>query len=207
MKFAYLMIFFSSMCRLVYTEELEKTDQPLEEVFQEDPESAFEEDQFIEPSSHFYFKVGTSIAYQEIGFGKRFTDLSVGSGHDFAFNIKISPLLSTRYTLPSLEYAWLFYETPSRAVDYYKYSGIGLEVGALMEKNHFRGPIPNPKIVWGKEYTSGRFSQWSLNLIPTVFFVFVVKDLVTKKIKTHNKLAYGLPIIPLSCMFEYSIGF
>jgi len=200
MKFGYLIAFFVTIGSIVYSEESEQEPQPLIEVFKEDSELSLQQDQITEKSSHFYFKIGTSIAYQVIGFGGRLRDLHAGYGHDLSFNIKAIPFISTKYIFPSLEYTWLMYDNPF--TDTYKYSGIGLEISTVLSKHSKLIPIPNPKIVWGKEYPNGKFSQWSLNIIPTIVFGLLVLKVIEEK---TNYIYYSL--VPLSSMFEYSFGF
>ena len=87
MKFGCLIIFFVAIGAIVSSEESEQELQPLVEVFKEDSEPSLHQDQITEKSSHFYFKIGTSIAYQVVGFGGRFRDLHAGQSHE-DFSIK-----------------------------------------------------------------------------------------------------------------------
>ena len=203
MKLPYLAAFLICIVSTAFGEE--KEDLPVLETVQEEAEYPVKE---FEPTStsNIYFKFETSIIYQGVGFGKRFRDLSENRGNDFAVNIKVIPITLLAYTIPSIEYTRLFYKQAAENASYYKYSGVGLEAGILLRKHGKFTFIPNPKVVWGKEYRNGRFSQWSVNLIPTMLFAAGIWSLTQHK-HCCCGLEYGIAAIGLSCMFEYSVGF
>lgn len=210
MKLSFLFIAVVYMCSTVFSEEA--GDVSTLQIPQEDS------DQFIkqyEPisTSNIYFKIGTSILYQGVGVGYRFKDEITNVGYDVALNVKVMPFIFGHHALSrpitTIEYTRLFYKKSFAFVDYCKYSGLGIEFGALIRegRDHHLLPIVNPKIVWGREYISGQFSQGSLNLIPTAVFLVGTGVAIVDKKRDHREIGVVAGLYGLSCMFEYTYGF
>ncbi|PCI93540.1 hypothetical protein COB11_05150 [Candidatus Aerophobetes bacterium] len=160
----------------------------------------------IPPSSNYYFSLGTSAIYQNIGIGIRSRDLSKNRGNDFSFNVKFTPILlkiDYFFLIPSIQYLRLYYSGFASDAKYSNYFGAGLEILGL-RAGHENYPIINPKVTWGREYTSGRFSQFSINLTPATLVACSLLDF--KKLKSCH-ISTAIALASLACMFEYSFGF
>lgn len=174
------------------------------------PNNLSEESSFtgydVPPSLNYYISLGTSVVYQNIGFGIRSRDLSKNRGNDLSFNVKVTPILlkiEHLFVAPSVQYTRLFYSNFEENKNFCNYFGAGLEVLGL-RAGHENYPIVNPKITWGREYMSGRFSQFSLNLTPATLLACSLLDF--KKLKTCH-ISTSIALASLACIFEYSFGF
>ncbi|MCH9630457.1 MAG: hypothetical protein S4CHLAM37_04570 [Chlamydiia bacterium] len=160
----------------------------------------------IPPSSNYYFSLGTSAIYQNVGIGIRSRDLSKNRGNDLSFNVKFTPVLlkiDHLFIVPSIQYLRLFYNSFAGNTKYSSYFGAGVELLGL-RAGHENYPIVNPKITWGREYTSGRFSQFSINLTPATLVACSLLDF--KKLKSCH-ISTAIALASLACMIEYSFGF
>lgn len=202
MRLFYLITSIICITSIIHSEEIE--DPAFVQTLKEEPTPSIEPPALI-PPPHGYFKIGTSILYQGVGVGKRWRDFSTLRGNDWAFNVKTPLILGVYFPFTSLEYTRLFYN-PYNA-DIYKYFGIGLEVGVFLDKNTRHYPIPNPKIMWGKEHLDGHFTQWSLNLLPTAVFASGVFTSLSHKHHHNCGIEQAIGIVALGTMFEFTYGF
>lgn len=167
----------------------------------------------IEPPSDFvkkksYVTVGTALLYQKIGAGNRWHNYTKGTGHDISLNTLVFPGVAkvidspwTPWLIPiEWDYCYLKYKTLQESADF-RYFGIGIGVGGCLvpDLGWWIVPWVNPKIVVGKEYANGRFSQWSLNLIPAACTAIC---LAREPCEPGFGLLYGMGI-----SLEYSFGF
>lgn len=156
--------------------------------------------------SNLYFKIGTSIIYQEVSVGRRSRDLTIKKGNDFSVNLKGAPFASMTLAFASAQYTRLFYKESFKERTYYKYSGVGLEIGVVMGEGTRPIPIPNPRLVWGREYPSSRFSELSFNVLPAVLTTLFAASIIHDNHKCSG-IEYGIGIISICSILQYSFGF
>lgn len=114
--------------------------------------------------SYLYLKMGGVPLVPNIGIGFRGRSMGKKIGHDIN--------LSANYTFiphvcPSVKYTLLFYGDTTRTANYF---GIGIEGFAIIDGED--GIIvPNIELVWGQEREIVRYSQFGINLLPTVYFL------------------------------------
>lgn len=118
--------------------------------------------QEINPSKVSYIKLGASLVYGELGFGRRYFDYDHHSARDHSLN-----LYPIGFVLPggviSYKYSILNYQ---KGPSLKKYSGFGLELGVSVP---YVAPIPNIELIWGRQLDQKNMSNWiqvGVNLLP-----------------------------------------
>lgn len=153
-----------------------------------------------------YFKVGSTPVIQNIGFGRREHDIQKCQGKDLAFNAYFySPHIFKKHDqifVPSLKYSFLKYRKPLINSSYY---GVGFELGAFVNYGTII-PIPNVELVWGKELKSQHFSQFGINLVPTVGGLILIATDNGKGYFPYFERTIGLISIG-ALSFSYTFGF
>lgn len=145
----------------------------------------------------YYLTVGTSFLYQKVGAGVRWHHLTTEKGFDLSLNTMILPsIFVPALACVSLDYSYLKYRPAKNGADF-RYFGMGVGMGALIQPTL---PWINPKISWGTEYESGRFSQWSVNFGPLMWSALAVAN---RNCGIGGMLGFIAPAI----MLEYSFGF
>ena len=165
--------------------------------------------------SYNYVKVGSSLLVQNVGIGKRKRDITRKVGRDYSINsnfITAAPLVGSLVAFPSFKYTRLNYAetTPDS-----RYSGYGFELmlPIVANRSGMGGfmPLPNVELVWGKEESADRFSQFGLNLLPAASFVagtgLALFGKRTGWIMSDHKAGLGTMAIAGSVMVSYSVGF
>ena len=184
------------------TEIVNKPDLKLE-VKQNSFENKVIKEDVKEQSSYPYFKIGTTITVQNIGFGYRSHNIEKRRANDVALNLNTILLglgIEGGKFFPSFKYSYLWYKEP---VLHSSYFGLGFE--ALLFAKAFK-TIPNFELFWGKERNSVHFTQFGINVIPAAGIVFFTPIAIFQKNHSKDWAALGA-VVSTTLAFSYTIGF
>ncbi|MCI5052851.1 MAG: hypothetical protein MRY21_06945 [Simkaniaceae bacterium] len=173
---------------------------------------------FLQAENYSYTKIGSSVAYQNIGFGYRMKNEEALTGKDFSFNSNVNlPILTQGHILaaPSIKYTTLKYSPPSHSSRYF---GVGFEL--LLPVSYGYGwtvapvPLPNIELVWGTERNHLRFSQFGVNVLPVAMVlggataVFYGSEERTRARKlSQSDIGFLTAAAASTALFSYSVGF
>lgn len=162
-----------------------------------------------------YFSIGTSVFYQKAGVGVRWHNFSTEKGHDLSLNAVVIPsgfikdFSSSTASMLMLDYSYLKYKPIVGSSDY-SYFGMGFGLGEVVKGKRIRHTVLlfNPRLLWGTEYESGRFSQLAVNIVPLAVTAVAVPVLTEYSIR-HPEENFPFKHVArlLGLSFEYSFGF
>ena len=103
------------------------------------------------------------------------------------------------------------YKSYRQEDSFIRYKGFGLELGTFPFSIGANFPILNPKILWGKDYFSQKFSQWSINLLPVVGSVCLLGVALYQELTDSNSDIVSMEVFSAaalsSTIVEYTFGF